>query len=102
MESMYCIGLDVHKKTISCCVKDASNRIHAEGKIPATLFGLDQSLAGCGTFTVTGRSVGENVRSPLGVRSDKNEDFIMLPLTDASDIKTRISLTQRHITGETT
>ena len=42
MESMYYIGLDVHKKTISYCVKDASGRIHAEGKISATRFDLDQ------------------------------------------------------------
>jgi transposase len=42
MESMYYIGLDVHKKTISYCVEDASGRIHAEGKIPARRFDLDQ------------------------------------------------------------
>lgn len=42
MESMYYIGLDVHKKTISYCVKDAGGRIHAEGKIPATRFDLDR------------------------------------------------------------
>src|SRR5579859_7690028 len=41
MENMYCIGLDVHKKTISYCVKDGSGRIHAEGAIPATRLGLD-------------------------------------------------------------
>ena len=39
---MYYIGLDVHKKTISYCVKDGSGRIHAEGKIPATRFDLDR------------------------------------------------------------
>jgi transposase len=38
---MYYIGLDVHKKTISYCVKDGSSRIHAEGAIPATRFDLD-------------------------------------------------------------
>ena len=42
MENMYYIGLDVHKKTISYCVKDASGRIHAEGTIPATRFDLDK------------------------------------------------------------
>jgi len=42
MGSMYYIGLDVHKKTISYRVKDASGRIHAEGKIPARRFDLDQ------------------------------------------------------------
>ena len=30
---MYYIGLDVHKKTISFCVKDAAGKIHLEGKI---------------------------------------------------------------------
>lgn len=30
---MYFIGLDVHKKTISYCVKDAAGRVHQEGKI---------------------------------------------------------------------
>jgi hypothetical protein len=30
---MYYIGLDVHKKTISFCVKDASGQVHQEGKI---------------------------------------------------------------------
>ena len=38
---MYYIGLDVHKKTISYCVKDASGRIHQEGKIGATRRELD-------------------------------------------------------------
>ena len=41
MQSMYYIGLDVHKKTISYCVKDGSGRIHAEGTIPATRCDLD-------------------------------------------------------------
>jgi transposase len=34
METMYYSGLDVHKRTISYCVKDRSGRIHAEGTIP--------------------------------------------------------------------
>ncbi len=41
MESMYYIGLDVHKKLISYCVKDASGRIHAQGQIAATRYDLD-------------------------------------------------------------
>jgi hypothetical protein len=41
MESMYYVGLDVHKKLISYCVKDASGRIHAQGKIAATRYDLD-------------------------------------------------------------
>jgi hypothetical protein len=30
------IGLDIHKKTISYCVKDAAGEVLAEGMIPAT------------------------------------------------------------------
>jgi transposase len=39
---MYYIGLDVHKRTISYCVKDGSGAIHAEGTIPATRLDLDR------------------------------------------------------------
>jgi hypothetical protein len=35
---MYYTGLDVHKRTISYCVKDGSGKIHAEDTIPATRF----------------------------------------------------------------
>jgi transposase len=41
METMYYIGLDVHKRKISYCVKDGSGAIHAEGTIPATRYDLD-------------------------------------------------------------
>jgi transposase len=41
METMYYIGLDVHKKTISYCVKDGGGRIYAEAEIPATRLDLD-------------------------------------------------------------
>jgi transposase len=33
---MYFIGLDVHKKSISFCVKDAAGRVYQEGKVAAT------------------------------------------------------------------
>jgi len=39
---MYYIGLDVHKKTISYCVKDGIGKIRAEGTLPATRFDLDR------------------------------------------------------------
>ena len=42
MEPMYYIGLDVHKRKISYCVKDSGGRIHSEGTIPATRFDLDR------------------------------------------------------------
>ena len=38
---MYYIGLDVHKKTISYCVKDAAGQVHSEGKIGSTRRELD-------------------------------------------------------------
>jgi transposase len=38
---MYYIGLDVHKKTISYCAKDAAGRVHHEGKIGSTRRELD-------------------------------------------------------------
>jgi len=41
MHAMYYIGLDVHKRTISYCVKDVSGRVHREGTIPATRMDLD-------------------------------------------------------------
>jgi len=38
---MYYIGLDVHKKTISYCVKDVSGHVHGEGTVSATRTDLD-------------------------------------------------------------
>jgi len=42
MQPMYYIGLDVHKRIISYCVKDGSGTMHAEGTIPATRCDLDR------------------------------------------------------------
>src|SRR3984957_7464201 len=41
MTRMSYIGLDVHKRTISYCVKDASGQIQREGKIGSTRRELD-------------------------------------------------------------
>ena len=40
-KTMYYIGLDVHKKTISYCVKDAAGCVYQEGKIGSTRHELD-------------------------------------------------------------
>ena len=40
-DDMYYIGLDVHKRTISYCVKDAAGHVHQEGKIGSTRRELD-------------------------------------------------------------
>jgi len=39
---MYYVGLDVHKKAISYCVKDVSGSVHAEGSLHATRSDLDR------------------------------------------------------------
>jgi hypothetical protein len=39
---MYYIGLDIHKKTISYCIKDQGGQICQEGVIPATRADLDR------------------------------------------------------------
>src|SRR5271155_1383425 len=41
MPSMTYIGLDIHKKTISFCVKDVSGTVLSEGKLPASRQGLE-------------------------------------------------------------
>jgi transposase len=41
---MYYIGLDVHKKTISYCVKDAAGCMHQEGRIGSTRRELDARI----------------------------------------------------------
>jgi len=41
MQPMHCLGLDVHKRKISYCVRDGSGRIHAEGSISARRLELD-------------------------------------------------------------
>ncbi len=38
---MYYFGRDVHEKTISYCVKDASGQVHQESKIGGTRHELD-------------------------------------------------------------
>ena len=39
---MYYIGLDVHKRMISYCVKDVTGKIFCEGKMPATRLDVDR------------------------------------------------------------
>jgi len=41
MEPMYYIGLDVHKRKISYCVKDSAGKVHSEGSLSATRLDLD-------------------------------------------------------------
>ena len=42
MTSMHFIGLDIHKKTISYCVKDVSGKVLSEGTVPATRVQLNE------------------------------------------------------------
>ena len=41
---MYYIGLDLHKKTISYCVRDAAGCVHSAGKITSSRRELDAWL----------------------------------------------------------
>src|SRR5258705_5295401 len=41
MEPMYYIGLDVHKRKISYCVKDGAGKVYSEGSLAATRLDLD-------------------------------------------------------------
>ena len=45
MNSMYYIGLDVHKKTISYCVKDGSGKVYQEGSNATRAGQLDADSA---------------------------------------------------------
>src|SRR5271156_7103806 len=40
--SMHFIGLDIHKKTISYCVKDVGGTVLSEGTVPATRIQLSE------------------------------------------------------------
>ena len=42
MTSMHFIGLDIHKKAISYCVKDVSGKVLSEGTVPATRVQLNE------------------------------------------------------------
>ncbi len=41
MQPMYYIGLDVHKRKISYCVKDGGGKVYTEGWLTATRLDLD-------------------------------------------------------------
>src|SRR5262245_45355958 len=44
MQPMYYIGLDVHKRKISYCVKHVSGKFHAEASVSATRIDLDRLM----------------------------------------------------------
>ena len=57
------IGLDVHKRTMSYCVKDAAGHVHQEGKIGSTRRELDAWMR---PFPNPGRSPWKRRSSPGG------------------------------------
>jgi len=72
MENMYYIGLDVHKKTISYCVKDGSGRIYAEAEIPTTRLDLDIWMKTLPQpWTAAMRSLDISSISPIPSRGSK-------------------------------
>jgi hypothetical protein len=55
--SMHFIGLDIHKKTISYCVKDVSGTVLSEGTVAATRAQLDDcDRSGSGKLILGGRA----------------------------------------------
>src|SRR6476660_6684844 len=50
MNSMNYIGLDIHKKSISCCVRQADGTIIQESTITATRHALDEWLRAAGQW----------------------------------------------------
>ena len=45
MSSMHYVGMDVHKKTISYCVKTPGGRVREEGTVASTRAALDAWVA---------------------------------------------------------
>ena len=81
---MYYIGLDVHKKTISYCVKDVSGRIQQEGKIGSTRRELDcwmKTLPQPWTVAMEAGPTAVCLTSYNG----KSEDFMRTPLEELVD-----------------
>ena len=66
MESMYYIGLDVHKKTISYCIKDTSGHVLLEGR-PVTEPGSDRGMVFQGYTLFPWLTVKKNVMFGLEV-----------------------------------
>ncbi len=62
MQNMYYIGLDVHNRKISYCVKDSSGEIYAEGSLPASPEAR-QKLAHC-ACPERGRRVSGGIKFP--------------------------------------
>jgi hypothetical protein len=89
---MYFIGLDVHKKTISYCVKDAAGGVHQEGKIGSTRGGLHgwirsmpqpRTIAMEATiFTESGESQLKHNRHKRPIASHSERVFVRAKLLD--------------------
>jgi trans-2-enoyl-CoA reductase len=79
MEPMYYIGLDVHKRKISYCVKDSGGKIYSEGSLSATRLDLDHWM----------KSSGNTVqRTPLSKQRNKH---LQTTLIEAAKMAPRYS-----------
>jgi hypothetical protein len=70
MEPMYYIGLDVHKRKISYCVKDSSGKVFAEGLLSATRLDLDLWMKNAATAVERGDG-SDHTRPQLGLRAPR-------------------------------
>jgi hypothetical protein len=79
MQNMYYIGLDVHKRTISYCVKDGSGAIHSEGTIPATRLDLDRWMKTLPQPWTAGSGIFRCRRPATASRREQEGFFDALP-----------------------
>src|SRR5512144_1879711 len=91
---MYYIGLDVHKKTISYCVKDASGQVHAAGELgvdpavpenrirPAEIVAARSVAGGAAPATQNRSRIGAHHGAELGARERR---CVALPVGEARD-----------------
>jgi hypothetical protein len=80
--SMNFIGLDIHKKTISYCVKDISGKVLSEGKIPEARVRACRSLVLrfiAGTKNKSATKGTANTSTPA--RSERGTNILAFPLT---------------------
>ncbi len=68
MNGMNYAGLDIHKKSISCCVRQADGTIMQEGTIPATRDALDNWMKQLPQPWMAGIGKGSHLLAELPLR----------------------------------
>jgi hypothetical protein len=66
---MYYIGLDIHKKSLSFCVKDAGGQIYQQGKVAATRPHLDVWMQSLSSTRAQEKNIGEVPGNAVNISS---------------------------------